>query len=162
MLPKSPPVTSPTSLTSPTPTPWWRGSSPSLDYGLVAVSCSIYLYAMMFRCHMSCPTWLCHILCNYYVVDPYFIRWSMSCDTLLCSWCMIRCILLPRSLLLVLIQLVCEIMMRMVCIRLSNLVVVVNCDSNFMTCYGAYQFRSYLTRDKKNACAIFISDSWES
>jgi hypothetical protein len=46
----------------------------------------------------------------------------------------------------------------MVCIRWSNLVVVVNCDNKFTTCYGVCQFRSYLTRDKKNACAIFLSD----
>jgi hypothetical protein len=65
-------------------------------------------YSMMFRCHMSYPTWLCCILYNSYVVDLYFIGWSMSCDVLLCSWCISRCILLPRSLLLVLIQLVCE------------------------------------------------------
>jgi hypothetical protein len=47
--------------------------------------------------------------------------------------------MLPRSLLLVLIQLVCESMRGMVCIRWSNLVVVVNCDSNFMTFYGVCQ-----------------------
>jgi hypothetical protein len=42
------------------------------------------------------------------VVDLYFIGWSMRCDMLLCSWCMSRYILLPGSLLLVLIQHVCE------------------------------------------------------
>jgi hypothetical protein len=47
--------------------------------------------------------------------------------------------MLPRSLLLVLIQLVCESMRGVVCIRWSNLVVVVNCDSNFMTFYGVCQ-----------------------
>jgi hypothetical protein len=47
----------------------------------------------------------------------------------------------------------------MVCIKWSDLVVVVKCDGNFMTCYSVCQFRSYLTRDKKNACAIFLSDS---
>jgi hypothetical protein len=52
---------------------------------------------------------------------------------------MSRCILLPYSLLLVLIQLVCESMRGMMCIRWSNLVVVVNCDNNFMTCYGVCQ-----------------------
>jgi hypothetical protein len=73
---------------------------------------------------------------------------------------MSRCTFLPSYLLLVLIQLVCEGMMGMVCTRWSNLVVVVvNCDSNFMFCYGVYQFRCYLTREKKNACAIFLSDS---
>jgi hypothetical protein len=45
-----------------------------------------------------------------------------------------------------------------VCIRWSNLVVVLNCDNNFMTCYGVFQFRSYVTREKNNACAIFLSD----
>jgi hypothetical protein len=43
-----------------------------------------------------------------------------------------------------------------VCIRWSNLVVVVNRESNFMTCYGSLPIRSYLTRDKKNAYAIFL------
>jgi hypothetical protein len=65
-------------------------------------------YASMFRCHMSCPTWLWCILCNSYMVDLYFIGWSMRCDMFLCSWCMSRCILLPCSLLLVLIQHLCE------------------------------------------------------
>jgi hypothetical protein len=46
-----------------------------------------------------------------------------------------------------------------VCIRWSNLVVVVNCDSNFMTCYGSLPIHGNLTRDRKNACAIFLSDS---
>jgi hypothetical protein len=35
------------------------------------------------------------ILCNSYMVDPYFIGCSMRCDILLCSQCMSRCILLP-------------------------------------------------------------------
>jgi hypothetical protein len=65
-------------------------------------------YASMFRCHMSCLTWLWCILYNSYVVDLYFIEWSMRYDMLLCSRCMSRCILLPRYLLLVLIQHVCE------------------------------------------------------
>jgi hypothetical protein len=65
-------------------------------------------YASKFRHHMSCPTWLWFILCNSYVVDLYFIGWSMGCDMLLCFWCMSICILLPHSLLLVLIQHVCE------------------------------------------------------
>jgi hypothetical protein len=65
-------------------------------------------YASMFRCHMSCPTWLWCILYNSYMVDLYFIGWSMRCDMLLCSWCMSRFILLPNYLLLVLIQHVCE------------------------------------------------------
>jgi hypothetical protein len=69
---------------------------------------------------------------------------------------MSRCILLPHSLLLILIQLVCESMRGMVCIRWSNLVVVVNCDSNFMICYGSLQIHSYLTRDKNNACDIIL------
>jgi hypothetical protein len=64
--------------------------------------------ASMLRHHMSCTTWLWCILCNSYAVDLYFIGWSMRCDMLLCSWCMSRCILLSRSLLLVLIQHVCE------------------------------------------------------
>jgi hypothetical protein len=72
---------------------------------------------------------------------------------------MSRCILLPRSFLLVLIQLICESMRGMVCIRWSNLVVVVNCDNNFMFCYGVYQFHCYLTREKKNVCAVILSDN---
>jgi hypothetical protein len=28
--------------------------------------------------------------------------------------------------------------------------------TEFMICYGVYQFRGYLNRDKKNACAIFL------
>jgi hypothetical protein len=72
---------------------------------------------------------------------------------------MITCTLLSRSLLLVLIQLLCERMRGMVCIRWSNLVVLVNCDINFMACYGVCQFQSYLPRDINNACAIFLSDS---
>jgi hypothetical protein len=35
--------------------------------------------------------------------------------------------------------------------------VVVNCDSNFMFCYGVYQFHCYLAREKNNACVIFVS-----
>jgi hypothetical protein len=42
-LPESLPVTSPTSPTSPIPPPWWRGSSPPLYYGFVALACSISL-----------------------------------------------------------------------------------------------------------------------
>jgi hypothetical protein len=44
----------------------------------------------------------------------------------------------------------------MVCIRWSNLVVVVVSCDRILTCYGVYQFHGYLTRDKKNACAIFL------
>jgi hypothetical protein len=40
---ESPTVASPTSPTSPPSTPPWRGSSPPLDYGFVAISCSISL-----------------------------------------------------------------------------------------------------------------------
>jgi hypothetical protein len=45
----------------------------------------------------------------------------------------------------------------MVCIRWSNLVVVVNCDRilDLLRCL----FHGYITRDKKNACAIFLSDN---
>jgi hypothetical protein len=92
--PRSPPDTSPTSLTSTPSTTPWRGSSLPLDYGFVAVACSIYLLCFNVKCHMSWPTWLWCILCNSYVMDLYFIRWSMRCDMLLCSWCMSRCILL--------------------------------------------------------------------
>jgi hypothetical protein len=77
-------------------------------------------YASIFRHHMSCPTWLWCILCNSYVVDLYIIGWLMRCDMLLCSWCMSRCILLPHSLLLVLIQHVCESERGIVCIKWSN------------------------------------------
>jgi hypothetical protein len=45
-----------------------------------------------------------------------------------------------------------------VCIRWSKLVGVVNCHSNFMFFYGVYQFHGYLAREKKNACAIILSD----
>jgi hypothetical protein len=97
-------------LLQPLPSPpSWRGSIPPLDYGLVAVACSISL--LCYDCLDA--IWavqhdLWHILCNSYLEDLYFIGWSMRCDMLLCSWCMSRCILLPRSLLLVLIQHVCE------------------------------------------------------
>jgi hypothetical protein len=80
----------------------------------------------------------------------------MRCESLLCSLYMSRCILLPCSLLLVLIQLVCENMRGVMCIIWSNLVVVMSYDNNFMTCYGVCQFCSYLTRDKKECiCYIF-------
>jgi hypothetical protein len=68
---------------------------------------------------------------------------------------MSRFILLPHSLLLILIQLVYESMRGMVC-RWSNLVVAVNCDNNFMFCYGVYQFRSYLARKKIMHVLYFI------
>jgi hypothetical protein len=42
-LSESPLFACPTSPTSPTFPPWWRGSSLPLDYGFVAVACSIYL-----------------------------------------------------------------------------------------------------------------------
>jgi hypothetical protein len=42
-LPEPSPITSPTSPTSPTLPPWWRGSSPPLEYGFVAVAWSISL-----------------------------------------------------------------------------------------------------------------------
>jgi hypothetical protein len=42
-LSESPSVASLTSSTSPTPSPWWIGSSPPLDYEFVAVACSISL-----------------------------------------------------------------------------------------------------------------------
>jgi hypothetical protein len=32
-------------------------------------------------------------------------------------------------------------------------------DRYILVSYGVYQFYGYLTRDKKNACAIFLSDS---
>jgi hypothetical protein len=74
--------------------------------GLWVCGCSLFYFSLMlwlFRCRMRGPTWLWHILCNSYMVDPYLIGWSM-----LYSICMSRCILFPRSLLLVLIQHVCE------------------------------------------------------
>jgi hypothetical protein len=43
------------------------------------------------------PNMIMAILCNSYVVDPYFIGWPMRCEPLSCSWCMSRCILLPYS-----------------------------------------------------------------
>jgi hypothetical protein len=49
----------------------------------------------------------------------------------------------------------------MVCVRCINLVVV-DCDSNFMSYHGVYQFRCYLTRETKNTCAIVLSESRES
>jgi hypothetical protein len=73
-------------------------------------------YTSLFRHHMSCPTWLWCMLCNSYVVDLYIIGWLMRCNMLLCSWYMSRCIFLPHSLLLVLIQHVCEGMRDMMCI----------------------------------------------
>jgi hypothetical protein len=81
------------------------------QYLVLFLSCT-----SMFRHHMSCPTWLWCIVCNSCVVDLYIIGWLMRCDMLLCSWCMSRCILSPRSLLLVLIQHVCEGMRGMMCI----------------------------------------------
>jgi hypothetical protein len=45
----------------------------------------------------------------------------------------------------------------MVCIRWSNMVVLVNCDGNFY--YDFYQLFCYLTREKKNACAIILIDN---
>jgi hypothetical protein len=44
------------------------------------------------------------IIAHIYMVNLYFIRWSMRYDMLLCFLCMSRCILLPYFLLLVLIQ----------------------------------------------------------
>jgi hypothetical protein len=38
------PIASPISPTLPTPLPWWRGSSPPLDYGFVTVAWFISLY----------------------------------------------------------------------------------------------------------------------
>jgi hypothetical protein len=67
-----------------------------------------------------------------------------------------RCILLPCFLLLVLIQLACESMRGTVCIRWSNLVVVVNYDINFLFCYGVYQFCCNLTRGEKE-CMCYVS-----
>jgi hypothetical protein len=45
-------------------------------------------YASMFRCHMSCPTWLWHILCNSYVVDLYLSDdlWDVICYYVLDVW----------------------------------------------------------------------------
>jgi hypothetical protein len=105
---ESPPVASPPSPMSTPPSPPWRGSSPPLDYGFVAIACPISSCTSLFRHHMSCPTWLWCIVCNSYMVDLYIIGWLMRCDMLLCSWRMSRCIFSPYSLLLVLIQHVCE------------------------------------------------------
>jgi hypothetical protein len=44
-----------------------------------------------------------------------------------------------------------------VCVRWSNLVVVVDCDNNFIA--TMVQFNCYLTGEKKNACAIILIDS---
>jgi hypothetical protein len=52
-----------------------------------------------------------------------------------------------------------EYVWGMACIRWINLVVVVDCDSNFMSYYGVYPFRCYLTREEKITCAIVLSDS---
>jgi hypothetical protein len=60
-------------------------------------------------------------------------QWFMKSGHLLCSWCIDRCILLPRSLLLVMIKLLYESMYRVWCIRWTNTIVVVNCDSNFIS-----------------------------
>jgi hypothetical protein len=75
------PVASPTSPTSPTPPSWWRGSSPPLDYGFVAVACSISLL-----CYDV--TWLWHILCNFYVVNPYLLddQWDVILHYVLDVW----------------------------------------------------------------------------
>jgi hypothetical protein len=42
----------------------------------------------------------------------------------------------------------------MVCIRWNNMVVVVNCDNNFIFTMVITNSFCYLTREKKNACAI--------
>jgi hypothetical protein len=52
---------------------------------------------------------------------------------------MSRCILLPCSLLIVLIQLVCQSMMGTVCIRWSKLIVVLNCEQNSWSAMVVYQ-----------------------
>jgi hypothetical protein len=45
-----------------------------------------------------------------------------------------------------------------VCVRWSNMVVVVDCDINFIATFF-YQFLCYLTREKKNAYAIILIDT---
>jgi hypothetical protein len=64
-------------------------------------------YAMLIRYHMSYLTWLW----PYYVIPMWwilgFIGWFMRYEP---SWWISRCILLPHSLLLVMIKLLCESM----------------------------------------------------
>jgi hypothetical protein len=83
-------------------------------------SLSYFSLASLFRHHMSFPTWLWCILCNFYVVDLYIIGWLMRCDMLFCSWRMSRCIFSPHSLLLVLIQHVCEGMWGVWCVLVNR------------------------------------------
>jgi hypothetical protein len=159
MMPQSPLVaslTSPTSPTSPTPPPWWKGNSPPLNYEFMEVACSISLLCYDVEMPYELANMIMAILCNSYVVDPIFIGRSMRCESLSCSCCMSRWILLPRSLLLVVIQLLCESMCGEWCVLdgVTWYVVVVNCDNNFTSCYGVYQFHCYLTMEKKNTCAI--------
>jgi hypothetical protein len=76
----------------------------------VVVAWSISVLCCDFYMPYELPIMIMAILYNFFVVDPYFIRWFMRCEYLSCSWCMSRCILLSHSLLLVLIKHVCESM----------------------------------------------------
>jgi hypothetical protein len=78
------------------------------------------------------PNMIMAILFNSYVLDPYFIGWSVRCEHLSCSWCMNRCILLSCSYYLFLSNLLWEHVWGMVCVIWSNLVVIVACDNNFI------------------------------
>jgi hypothetical protein len=127
------PVASPTSPTSPTPPPWRRGSTPPLDYGFVVVDWSLSLScAMLIICHMSCLTWLW----SYYVIPMWWILillddlWDVNLYHNLDVWIDAYCypVLITCS------GQTCmqEHVWGMMCVRWSNLVVVVDCDSNFV------------------------------
>ena len=125
--PESSPVASPPSPTSSSASPWWRGSSPPLDYGFVAVawSLSLSLVLWLFRTIWAALHDYGHI-CNTYVVDLCFMRWYMRLQFLLCVWCIHRCILCTPFLSACSDQTCMQGRVRgNVCIRWSNMVVVI-------------------------------------
>ena len=82
-LPELPPVAPPPSPTTPAPSPWWRGSSPPLDYGFVEVAWSKSLLFFIVLEPYELPYMIMAIFCNTYVVDLYSMIWSMRLEPIL-------------------------------------------------------------------------------
>ena len=90
------PVGSPSSPTSPSPSPWWRGSSPPLDYGFVAVAWSLSLVPSLFRTIWAALHDYGHI-CNSYVGDLCFMRWYLRLEFYYVYDVLIDAYYVPRS-----------------------------------------------------------------
>jgi len=95
-----PPTTSPS-------TPWWRGSSPPLDYGFVEVTyVSLLSWASLISTVWAAEHDYGH-LCNTFVVDLYELIYVWDCNCFI-SVMKVDAYYVPRSYLVILIKHVYE------------------------------------------------------